>query len=122
MLTAVSAPVADAPGAGAGSWRVLKSLKASRLKVARDQLIDRQPIEVIEPGQRLVDPHVASRRLLPWDTFRGGILPRSDAAAIGLRHTALLSSARIPGVRRLSEERYRPHPTGRVTRRAGGLP
>ena len=34
MLTEVSAAVADAPGAGAGSWRVLKSLKASRRKVA----------------------------------------------------------------------------------------
>ena len=34
MLTAVCAPVVDAPGAGAGSVRVLKSVKASRLKVA----------------------------------------------------------------------------------------
>jgi hypothetical protein len=88
----------------------------------RRMRLDRQPIEVIEPGQRLVDPHVASRRLLPWGTLGGGMLQRSDAAAIGLRHTALLSPARIPWRSPFSEERYRPRPTGRVTRRAGGVP
>jgi hypothetical protein len=53
----------------------------------RLMFLDRQPIEVIEPVQRLVDPHVASHRLLPRGTLRGSMLQRSDAAAVGLRHT-----------------------------------
>jgi hypothetical protein len=93
-------------------------------------LLDRPPAEVSQPGQRLIDPGVACLRhgRLRNGRLRNGTFRRAwpgGTAAIKLHQAALLSSAPVcspPRVHRFSEERYRPEPTGRVTRRAGGMP
>jgi hypothetical protein len=103
----------------------------------RRVLVDWQPVEVTQPGQCLVDTDVASSRpawrggnwhRLPWGHVVWQRLPwhgvpeRRDAVTMALHQVPLLSPARISRVRWFCEERYRPEPTGRVTRRAGGTP
>jgi hypothetical protein len=115
----------------------------------RRVLVDRQPVKVAEPGQCLIDTGVASsrvagrlllgrlllRRHVVWQRLlrrcevwqrllrRHVVWPgRRDAVTMALHQAALLSSARISRVRWFSEERYRPEPTGRVTRRADSTP
>jgi hypothetical protein len=93
----------------------------------RRVLVDRQPAEVSEPSQRLINTGVASLRLLWRRLFRRGGLRRmfrpggfrpGRAVPVALHQAALLSANHVPCGHRFSHERYRPETTERVTRRA----
>jgi hypothetical protein len=92
----------------------------------RRVLVDWQPIEVGEPGQRLIDAAVTAfrrprRGMLRRGMLRRGMLRPGGTVAVALHQALLLSSSYVLRVHQFSEERYRPEPTGRVTRRAGAM-